>query len=514
MSERPSTAQLPAQLPDKNPLREVWQAVLLHRRKALAVLGGTLALTLVITCVMPRAYRSEAKLLVRLGRENATLDPTVMSTHEAVMTIPQSREDEINSIAEILASRVMLEQVVDALGPGVILGWPQEDSTREAVAQQATVVKSVSHTTLAAAAPVGWTPSLPLTSSLPPRDRAIIAMQKSLRVTPVRKSNVISVTYETDGPQAAQDVVSKLVEFYIREHTKLNRNTAACRFLGDEASRLRQELQLAEEKLCELKNQSQLVSSEEQRKVLAHQIGSLEDELRKSQAAAAASDKKIAVIETRLAETPEREVSGEIAGVGDMGTENMRGQMYALQLREKQVAASHTDAHPMLQEVRRQVSEAKDVLSQESPTRRHVTTAPSRGRQQLEALLLVEQPLLAGWQAQAAAVEAQLTDARRQLQQFNQADVRIAAMTREVELLDTDYRRASANLQQAHIDESQANERISNINVAQPASLEAKPVRPRLSINLACGLLAGCCGAVAMALSAEHSGWLRRGLGG
>jgi polysaccharide biosynthesis protein PslE len=213
---------------------------------------------------------------------------------------------------------------------------------------------------------------------------------------------------------------------------------------------------------------------------------------------------KIAMLSKKIAETPEREVSGELAGVGDMGTENMRGQMYSLQLREKQVAASHTDAHPTLQEVRRQVAQAKELLSQEQPTRSHVTTTPSRARQQLEALLLVEQPLLAAYESESAALDLQLADARRQLKVFNRNEMRIAAAQREIELMATSYRRASANLEQARIDESQANERISNINVAQPASYEAKPTRPRLGINLACGMIAGCSGALLLSLGAER----------
>jgi uncharacterized protein involved in exopolysaccharide biosynthesis len=353
-----------------------------------------------------------------------------------------------------------------------------------------------------------------LLTPVAPRDRAIIALKRDLRVAPIRKSNVISVSYESDSPEAAQEVVAKLVEFYIREHARLNRNLGAWRFLSEETDRLRVELKVAEEKLCDLKNQSEMTSGEEQRKVLTNQIGSLEDDLRKSQAAAAASSKKIALLMEKIAETPEREVSGETAGVGDMGTENMRGQLYALQLREKQVAASHTDAHPMLQEVRRQVSQAKQVLAQEEPTRRHVTTTPSRARQQLESLLLAEQPVLAALEAEGSALEKQLALVRQQLKVFNRDEMRIATLQREIELMDSSYRRASANFEQARIDESQANERISNINVAQPASYEAKPVRPRVAINLACGLVAGCCGALALSMSAQRSERSKRALRG
>ncbi len=488
--------------PPLNPLQDIFRALLCHKKKAAGCFIVTMAVTVLITCLMTKAYRSEAKLLVRLGRENATLDPTVMSTTEAVMTIPQSREDEINSIAEILGSRVLLEQVVDAIGPAAILGWPESESSEDPLATHTAHVRTVVHAK--AAVQASWIPPLQLITPVTPRDKAIIALKRDLRVAPIRKSNVISVSYESDSPEAAQEVVSKLVESYIHEHARLNRNAGAYRFLSEETDRLRLDLKLAEEKLCDLKNQSEMTSGEEQRKVLTTQIGGLEDVLRKSQAAAAASNKKIALLLMKIAETPEREVSGELAGVGDMGTENMRAQLYALQLREKQVAASHTDAHPMLQEVRRQVAEAKAVLAQEEPTRRHVTTTPSRARQQLESLLLAEQPVLAALEAEAIALESQLAAAREHLKAFNRDEMRIATLQREIDLMDSGFRRASANLEQARIDESQANERISNINVAQPASYEAKPVRPRVAINLACGLVAGCCGALVVSLSAQR----------
>ena len=63
----------------------------------------------------PRGYRSEAKLFLRLGRENSTLDATASFGESPVVAVPQSRETEINSIIEILKSRNLIAQVVDSL---------------------------------------------------------------------------------------------------------------------------------------------------------------------------------------------------------------------------------------------------------------------------------------------------------------------------------------------------------------------------------------------------------------
>src|SRR5437764_1941493 len=104
------------------PLLDVAFVVYRHWRKAVITALIVLIATAVITWLMPRAYRSQAKLFVRLGRENVTLDPTATFGQAPVVAVPQSRENEINSVVEILRSRSLLDAVVDRVGPAALLG--------------------------------------------------------------------------------------------------------------------------------------------------------------------------------------------------------------------------------------------------------------------------------------------------------------------------------------------------------------------------------------------------------
>ena len=63
----------------------------------------------------------------------------------------------------------------------------------------------------------------------------------------------------------------------------------------------------------------------------------------------------------------------------------------------------------------------------------------------------------------------------------------------------------STSLEQARIDGALEMERISNINVAQPASFEPKPIRPRAVLTLGLGLISAAFGAVGLMLLAEYS---------
>src|SRR5258708_17214696 len=86
------------------------------------VFGAVLFLVVVFILLSSRAYRSTAKLFVRLGRENVTLDPTATFGQTPVVAVPPTRENEINSVVEILRTRALLEEVVDRVGPAAILG--------------------------------------------------------------------------------------------------------------------------------------------------------------------------------------------------------------------------------------------------------------------------------------------------------------------------------------------------------------------------------------------------------
>src|SRR5579863_4613029 len=57
-------------------MRDVYRIIFRHQRKMLAFFLLTMAVATGIALFYPKSYRSEAKLFVRLGRENVGLDAT------------------------------------------------------------------------------------------------------------------------------------------------------------------------------------------------------------------------------------------------------------------------------------------------------------------------------------------------------------------------------------------------------------------------------------------------------
>src|SRR5437773_2150058 len=100
-------------------IQEVLDVLRRHARRGVCVFGGVLGLVVLGLVVSPRAYQSEARLYVRVGRESIGLDPT--ATTGQTISLSDSREFEMNSVMDVIDSRAVLERVVDTLGAEAVL---------------------------------------------------------------------------------------------------------------------------------------------------------------------------------------------------------------------------------------------------------------------------------------------------------------------------------------------------------------------------------------------------------
>src|SRR5438046_3061920 len=93
------------------------------RRKKLfaAVFGGVITGVAIATLIATREYRSQAKLFLRLGRENASVEPLTSVGENKLIALPPSFEEELNSVIDLISSKGNISRVVDLLGPDYIM---------------------------------------------------------------------------------------------------------------------------------------------------------------------------------------------------------------------------------------------------------------------------------------------------------------------------------------------------------------------------------------------------------
>jgi len=471
-------------------LRDLCRVLFRHKFKSISFFCLAVAAGVAGVLFLPRSYESEAKLFVRVGRESVTLDPT--ATTGPTLSLYESRESEINSVVELLRSREIAERVVDELGPDVILAKEekQEEAGNPLIANLRATLSL-------------WKKSLLPQEEISDRERAILFLEQEVGIGTPRRSSIISVVCRTKDPKLSQKIVTTFVDVYLKAHAELHRTHGSHEFFMEQESLLRQQLQDANQALRDAKNKFGVASIDDQRKILQDRMGEVETEILRGEAALAASAAKVGRIQLALSEDPERLTTLEMTGVASAASDSMRQQLYALELRERELRAKFRDVHPLVVGVQRQVAEAREILEKEGSTRIQATQGISPVREKLELDLVGEQTEAASLTARLDALRLQQKDLRKQLAELNDYEVRIGNLQRQVDLLDANYRTYAGKVEEARIDASLQDERITNVNVAQPASLAQKPVAPKKALLLGLGLMVGTLGGLGLAIAAE-----------
>lgn len=458
-------------------LRRQWAKALLA---AAAVLGLTV---LYLVTASPR-YLSEAKVYVRLGHESASLDPTV--TTGQYLAVSENRETEINAVEELLASRSLAETVVDQFGPEAIL----EKSPRAGPSLGERLE---------------WLNDYNLNPlrvySL--RDKAIKWFQQNLGITTGKKTNVVSVSYESEDAEFARDVLSALIEAAREEHLRVHRTQGSLEFFTGQVGDSRSQLAKLEEDLRQLKNTSGMSALATQREIQLELIGGLEVDLLKARAEQDALTAEVARRKQQLADLPSMIVTEQATEQPNTPRQAMRERLFELEVKERELAAKYHDGFPQLEQIRKQIAEARQIVAGEASSTQ-VTRGVNQAYQTSELALQEREAMLVAVSARSESLEKKLAAARDALKQINDYEVQLARLEREIDIARTNYRRYTDNLEQARIDRELQNAKISSLNLMQPPSLTQTPVSPNPKLTLALGIvLAGVAG-LGVALIAEQ----------
>ena len=166
-----------------------------HQRVlVLCFLGVVLGVSL-SALFLPTKYRAETKLLVKRER----VDPVVSPEQNAPMTFHDTvSEEEINSEVELIQSQDVLQKVVVTCG-----------------LDKKKFLSSLLHP--------GQTPANRT-------DKAVLDLRSDLQLEVIKKTNVISIAYESHDPRLAQRVLATLDDAYLQKHLDVHHPTGQFQF--------------------------------------------------------------------------------------------------------------------------------------------------------------------------------------------------------------------------------------------------------------------------------------------
>jgi uncharacterized protein involved in exopolysaccharide biosynthesis len=478
-------------------VRNICYVLFRHQRKFILFLLIVMAPVTLWTLITPEIYQSNAKLLVRLGRESVTLDPT--ATTRPVISAGQSRENEIKSELEILKSQELVENVVDAIGASSFLklNHPDRNPSGGGVLKMDPKMAPAQVSFLRSFVGLG------VGKRLSDRDKAVMEISKNLVIEALKNSNIISISFKAKERKLAQATIGKLIAFYLDKHINVHRTKGSYEFFTEQTDQLKNTLFQAEDQLRELKNKAGIASLEEQRRVLLKRMGDLQQELEGIEATLVGSKAKVETLQGTLASLPETLVVQETSGHANQGADLMRDRLYGLQIKEQDLLSKFMENSKPVQEIRRQISEAQALLAQEERTRTQVTKGLNEAYKQTQLALLTEKATVSSLQSKLKELQAQWKSARGELTAINNNETQLGQVQREMVLQEVSYRKYHEKLEEARVDHALEIGKISNISVVQPPTYPAKPIWPIKSLILGLGFLLGIMGGVGLAFFFE-----------
>ncbi len=444
-------------------LEFVQRALWRHRAAAVSV---TLLLSAAITAgvwFMPKSYVSEAKVFVRFGRENQ-LDPTA-STGQAI-SINETRESEINSLQEILRSRAMLDRVVTLLGPSYILNGKDQGPEPQ--------VSQVS--------------SSPTSAGIASRQHqlAVQKLEKDLEIASPRKTTIIDLRCRAKRPELAQRIVAKLVEVYLDEHVRVHTTPGSFEFFESQTQAFQKQWHTAAQDLQQFKTLNKIVTVDGKRTQLQALISDLEQRLFAAESEVISSEARIVSLQESIRLLPEFIASQKVKQPS-VSMEGMKQTLFTLQSREQELRARMTSDHPMVIAVQHQMEDLQEILEDQEVDSVAQTHVINPARQTLELDLLKEQSTVDSLQGRIKALRSQQAEHYVSLAALNAAEVRLANLQRDVDLTEVRYKSYAEKLEQARINRSLDEERISSLSIVQPATYAINPQGPRKLIIIALG---------------------------
>jgi uncharacterized protein involved in exopolysaccharide biosynthesis len=449
----------------------------------------TVLLVLAAIALCPRKFKSEAKLFVRLGRESVTLDPT--ATTGQTVSVQTSREIEVRSVRDILTSRLLLESVVDSLGPEFILEPPAvtEDRSATEIAQRRPAEPLLDWIQDAVAETRRLAATVGLSDPIPDREQAIRKLEKYLVIDGGSKSSVILVRYVSSSPVAAEQILETFLDSYRSLHVRVNRTPETYAFFEGETDNLRRQLADARHELEQAKNEKNVVAIEVRKQNLQDHISQLDIQIRSVQASLAGAEASLELSENALAELPERLLTDETEGIGDAARDSMRDTLYGMEVEAERVKQAYAEGHPERQRVLAQLESLRQIYDGESKERPMSTSTINPSHQQVQLKVIETKASRASILAELEALRSQRQEVQQELVDLNATEMQLASLQEQVDLLRDNHRQYAENLELSRIDEALGEQRISNVSVVQPPSLVLQPVSPNKKIVGVVGLM-------------------------
>ncbi|WP_350614476.1 GNVR domain-containing protein [Pseudomonas sp. HY7a-MNA-CIBAN-0227] len=454
-----------------------------------ALVGGFAGLKL-----FPATYESTARLLVRIGQEDIYV-PTLSSTQFRAPMMSVVREEQLHSEAGILTSENLSEQVVDEvtpqkLFPGIDVEHPWY--TPKGVVQGLTQMYSAIE---------GY--FFPQSADRSLRSRAVSRMQSDLSAEPVKSSNIIEVSLRNKSAEAAALGVNTLVKRYLVERVRIYQREKTS-FISSQLDELESQIKTTERGLGSLRSERQVVDVDLQRNMQIDKLKDARKNIDTTQVMIDQTERQNEVLRQQLNNVPRTTELTGAQSSNSFALSELSKQLTDLKRTEAETISRLSANDPKIVPLRQEIAVVEQQISSQKGQR---YASSERGINPLNARLrddlMRNESALAGYrQALATLTQQEKLDIER-LNELNGIEAQFKEMEQKLGVLRDSRKLYLERFEETRFLSQQAEAQIGNVSVVNWASVNNRPVSPKLWLVLVGVLLGGLLGGIGLAFVFE-----------
>lgn len=310
------------------------------------------------------------------------------------------------------------------------------------------------------------------------------SLARLVQVEPKRNTRLVEIKFRSPDPELAAEVANGVAKAYTRFNleSKLRSTREAMLWLSEQMNELKAKVQDSEVSLQKYREKSGIVGIEQQRNITAQKMVDL------NKAFLEAQSHRLAV-EARLKELTALLKGGSQAGILMVGAENpmlqkLRADSADLEKKLSEVLRVYKDKHP-------EVIKVRSALEQVS----------ERMRQEVQAALRGVESEYKVAKGREDAMATRLEQVKREAMDLNEKEIQYSVLQRETtsnqQLFDVVLRRVKETSLSGGLE-------TNNIHIVEEAKVPTRPIRPRVPLNIALGLVVGLMLGIGLAFFVEY----------
>ena len=399
-----------------------------HKVKALTVFLTIVASVTVWSVFIPRTYEARAKIIVAFMPRNVDTPSTSGSQNESSQAAVDALKDQgINSEVERLKGGALIAKVIGDVRVEKI--YPA-------------IHKKHKNDT--------WVSVI---------NRVVPLFQQELTVKAARKSNVITISFRHNDPIIASRAVNTLVDRFVEYHTPMEQ------VQPDTFPDTRMTIQGMESTPPAAPDSVNAGPLREQEKLLLTQISEIEKNLTQTRDGI---NRHVNILRTIKAYQPGRDVPIEFdekTVSKPQAIDSLRTQLMQLKAKEQELLKKYTERNSQVVSVREEIGEAQRLLAKEEKT-------------YLNHVLLSINATLKTLEAKAEGLKTDMAGHQKELAQINITTEKLREKERS-RILEVEKARATEN------------RRVVSVSIAEQAIPPAKPIKPKVLLNIGVALVFG-----------------------